>query len=370
MSDVIRILHMIGSFECGGSQAMVLNLYKAIDRNRVQFDFVVDHPDLMDMTPAFSSLGAKIYEMPTFKGTNIAEVKAAWNQFFTQHPEYRIFHTHVRSYASLYLPIAKKHGLITIAHSHSTSNGKGISAAVKDVMQLPIRWQADYFFGCSKEAGEWLFGKKAVNSSRYHMLPNAIDINMYKYDKNIRVKYRNKLNISDEEKVYIHVGRLHPAKNHIFLLDVFAALLKKQPDSTLLLIGDGELRQELENKVESLGIEKSVHLLGRRDDVNHLLQAADCFLFPSIWEGLPVTVVEAQAAGIPCLISNNVTDDVCISKLAMKLPINQDCQVWVNQILQLDYSREDVSEDIKKAGFDIDSTAVWLTEFYGGLVNE
>ena len=367
---MIRVLHMIGSLDCGGSQMMVINLYKAIDRSRVQFDFVIDHSDQRALAPVVESLGANIYEMPTYKGVNIGEVKRAWEQFFTQHPEYKILHVHVRSYASLFIPIAKKHGLITIVHSHSTSNGNGIKAAVKDAMQLPIRWQADYFFGCSKKAGEWLFGNKIVNGPRYHMLPNSIDMNLYQYNAIDRKKCRDELGVSETQKVYVHVGRFHPAKNHKFLLDVFAKLIKKQSNSILLLVGDGQLRPDIENQMQMLGIERNVLLLGHRDDVHYILQAADCFLFPSRWEGLPVTVVEAQAVGLPCLISDNISDDVCISDLVHKIPINHGEDIWVDAMLTFDYSRRDVSEEIKKAGFDVSATAQWLTEFYEKLANE
>ena len=144
MNSPIRVLHMIAILEMGGSQSMVMNLYRAIDRKKVQFDFIVDHPDRdVELRKEIEALGGKIYMMPTFKGKNILEIKRTWNTFFNDHPEYKILHTHSRSYASVYLPIAKKHGLKTIAHSHSTSNGKGVGAFIKDLMQLPVRHQAD-----------------------------------------------------------------------------------------------------------------------------------------------------------------------------------------------------------------------------------
>lgn len=370
MSEPIRILHMIGTFEMGGSQAMILNLYRGIDRSKVQFDFIVDHPDMDALLPAFKDLGANVFIMPSFKGTNYAEIKREWNTFFKEHPEYKILHSHVRSYASIYLPIAKKHGLKTIIHSHSTSNGSGIKSYVKWLMQLPLRYQADYFFGCSKEAGEWLFGKRIVNGEKYHMLQNAIDIKKYELNESIRKQYRDELSIGEHTLVFMHVGRLHEAKNHIFLLEVFSKYHSRHADSVLVIVGDGMLRKEIEDKIEDLSINEAVKMLGARNDVPNLLQAADCFLFPSKWEGLPVTIVEAQAAGLPCLVSDTVTRDVNVSDLVKNLPIDHGSDSWVNAIENMHFSKKDVTEDIVKAGFDIQSSAEWMENFYRGIVNE
>ncbi len=367
MDEPIRILQMIGSLNIGGSQSMIVNLYKKIDREKVQFDFILDHPNELYYKDTVEKLGAKIYEMPTFHGTNAGEIKRVWNEFFKEHPEYKVLHSHVRSYASLYIPIAKKNGVRTIVHSHSTSNGKGISSIVKRFMQYPLRNQADFFMGCSKEAGEWLFGKKVVNSDRYFMLQNAIDVEAYRFNDTIRVKYRSELGLKDE-LTFIHVGRFHPAKNHEFLLNLFAEIRKRNDNTKLILVGDGDLRPEIERQISDLQLGSSVILTGSRSDVPNLLQAADCFLFPSNWEGLPVTVVEAQASGIPCLISDHITKDVNVSPLVRYLPIDNGVENWVNALDEVDYSRQNVLDLIKKARFDISSTAAWLQKFYQGLM--
>ena len=370
MSEPIRVLQMIGSLERGGSQAMVLNLYKAIDRNRIQFDFVLDHPELNQLQSTVEKLGAKIYYMPAFKGTNLVEIINSWDHFFEIHSEYKILHSHVRSYASFYIPIAKKYGVKTIIHSHSTSNGNGISALIKAMLQYPLRYEADYFFGCSKMAGEWLFGKKVVQSTRYFLLKNAVDTKKYKYNSKIRADYRKLLGVSENSTVYVHVGRLHEAKNHMFLLDLFKELKQQRPESVLVIVGDGKLRDTIEKKITELDIEQNVRLLGARDDVPEIFQASDCFLFPSKWEGLPVTVVEAQAAGLPCFVSDKVTKEVNLSELVVNLPIDKGTRLWVEEICKADYQRKNVSDKIKKAGFDIEDSAEWLMHFYEGIINE
>ena len=364
MNEPIRVLHMIGSLNIGGSQAMVVNLYKNIDRNKVQFDFVIDHPSETYFKETVESMGAKVFEMPNFRGANFIQIKKAWNKFFVEHPEYKILHSHVRSYASLYIPIAKKHGVKTIIHSHSTSNGSGISSLIKRVMQSSLKRKADYLFACSEESGKWLFGEKAMTKDNYYMIPNAVDTQRFTYNEVVRNKMRAEIGINNDTIVYGHVGRLHPAKNHMFLLEVFKDLLKVQNDALLLLVGDGELRLEVEEKINALEIGNSVKMLGSRGDVAELLQAMDVFLFPSKWEGLPVTVVEAQASGLPCFISDTITQDVNTSSLVQYLPINRGTTPWIERLTSSVWSRKNVIADIKKAGFDIEDSAKKLSEFY------
>lgn len=364
---MIRILHVLGGLERGGAETMVMNLYRAIDRTQIQFDFIIHTEEHQAYYSEICDLGGKIYSFPKYNGKNYFAVKKNWNSFFVNHPEYKILHSHIRSYASLYIPVAKKHGVKTIIHSHSTSNGKGFLSIVKRFMQYPLRNQADFFMGCSKEAGEWLFGKKVVKSDRYFMLQNAIDVEAYRFNDVIREKYRSELGLKDE-LTFIHVGRFHPAKNHEFLLTVFAEIHKRNDNTKLILVGDGDLRPEIERQISDLQLGSSVILTGSRSDVPKLLQAADCFLFPSRWEGLPVTVVEAQASGMPCLISNRITKDVNVSPLVKYLSIDNGADIWVNSLDEIDYSRQDAIELIKNARFDISSTAIWLQNFYQGLM--
>lgn len=364
---MIRVLHMIGSLNIGGSQAMIMNLYRNIDREQIQFDFIVDHPEQLYFAEEVESLGGKIFFMPEFTGINLLSVKKSWNNFFKRHPEYKILHSHVRSYASVYLPIAKKHGLKTIVHSHSTTNGTGILSAIKKIMQYPLRYQSDYLFGCSQASGEWLFGKSVVNSNKYYNLKNAVDVEKYKFNPDVREKYRNQLGL-ENKKTYIHVGRFHPSKNHIFLLEIFTKLCKKE-DAVLLLVGDGGLNSKIKERVNELKLNDSVLFLGIRDDIPELFQAADCFVFPSLWEGLPVVAVEAQSAGMPCFISETITNEVTLTDLVKKLSITDGVECWVKAIEECDLSRRDRVNDIKNAGFDIEDTSKWITEFYESIYN-
>lgn len=366
---MIRVLHMIGSLEIGGSQAMIMNLYRNIDRTKVQFDFILDHPKNDYFVKEIKSLGGKIYFMPQFYGTNFFDVSKAWNNFFQEHPNYKILHSHVRSYASIYLAIAKKHGVKTIIHSHSTSNGTGLKSIVKRCLQYPLRYQADYLFACSQIAGEWLYGEKAIKGDNFFILNNAINTRKYKVDLATRLRVREQLGVKNNF-VFGHVGRLHEAKNHMFLLDLFKSILKQKPESKLVIVGDGELREEIENKIADLELKKNVIMTGSRSDVPELLMAFDAFLFPSKWEGLPVTVVEAQAAELPCFVSDTVTKEVGISDLVHYLPIDKGTACWCDAIMKSDLNKHDVQKKIIEAGFDVQETAQWLTDFYMRIANE
>ncbi len=364
---MIRVLQMIGSLNVGGSQTMMLNLYRSMDRDKIQFDFILDHPDETYFAPQVEELGGRIYALSPFRGTNAGEIRRDWNNFFYTHPEYTVLHSHVRSYASLYLPVAKAHGVMTIIHSHSTSNGSGVSAAVKEVLQKPLRHQADVLMACSSEAGEWLFGKKACQSERFVLLPNAVDLRRYAPDPEKRRALRRELGL-EGRMVIGHVGRFMEVKNHRFLLEVFREIHERHPASALLLVGDGPLQEETARQAVELGIAEDVLMTGNRDDVPELLGAMDRFVLPSLWEGLPVTAVEAQAAGLPCFLSDPITRDVDLSPLVHYLPLG-DPAVWADEILR-DHPRLDVRADIVRAGFDVQGSARKLSELYLRLDRE
>lgn len=360
---------MIGSLEMGGAQTMVMTLYRAIDRNKIQFDFIVDCDTENIFAKEIQQLGGRIFRLPKFNGRNYRQVRSAWNVFFANHPEYKILHSHVRSYASLYLPIAKSYGVKTIIHSHNTSNGHGIEAIGKMVLQYPLRFQADYFFGCSEIAGQWLFGRKVVQSDRYFMLKNAVDLDRFSYQQEVRKRIREELAVDDDTLLIGHVGRMNPQKNHHFLIDCFHEIAKGRENAKLILLGDGELREEISQHIARLELENRVLMLGVRENVEDYFSAMDCLVFPSLHEGLPVAIVEAQANGLKCFVSDTVTKEVQLSKLVQYLPIDQGVPAWVSAILDCEQQREDVSEQIKNCGFCVKTSSQWLCDFYVKIAN-
>lgn len=340
---------------------MVLNLYRAMNREKIQFDFVIDHPNELELADEIESLGGRIYTMPRFNGMNFLQIRRAWEKFFVNHTEYRILHSHVRSYASLFLPVAKRHGVKTIIHSHSTSNGGGALAGIKKMLQYPLRYQADLFFSCSEQAGEWLFGKKVIESTHHMVLNNSIDAEKYRFNKKDREEMRNELELNGN-MVYIHVGRFTTVKNHSFLLRVFHKIKEANPKSKLLLVGDGPMRERIAIQIEDTGLQNDVLLMGYHTDISKLLQAADVFLFPSLYEGLGIAAIEAQAAGLPCICSEHVPREAKIIDECLFAPLQEER--WVEMLKKLDLSHSDTYQQIVDAGYDIHENAQWLESFY------
>ena len=371
-NNVIRVLHMIGCLEIGGSQSMIMNIYRNIDRRIIQFDFVIDKDVKSPLYKEITQLGGKIYKMPKFNGINIIEVQSSWKKFFENHPEYKILHSHVRSYASIYLPIAKKFGLKTIIHSHSTSNGTGLASLVKRVMQFPLRYQADYLFACSKEAGEWLFGKKIIDHSNFIIIPNAIDTKKFKFNEEARERIRNELKINNKFVVG-HIGRHASPKNPIFLLKLFAEIYKAEPNARLLQVGQGELTNQMKEECDKLGIADKVIFTGSRDDIPDLLSAMDVFVFPSLWEGLGMVAVEAQANGLNVIASDAVPPLADIGAgIFHYMSLNQSAEEWAEKILKYANNKrcEKAVEIAKNVGWDIYDTTVKLKKMYCNILNE
>lgn len=364
--EQIRVLQVLGGLNRGGAETMIMNLYRAMDKSNVQFDFVIHNANEDSYVKEIEAAGGKVYVFPQLSLKNLTSYKKHWRDFFVEHPEYKILHSHVRSYAVVFVRIAKRYGVKTIVHSHSTSNGSGLKALVKDVLQLPIRRESDYLFACSKISGEWLFGKKAVASPKYRMVKNAIDTDKYRVDPKIRSKYRTDLNINGKT-VYGHIGRLSEPKNHKFLLQIFRVIVDNAPESVLLIIGEGPYRAQIETWIKELKLEQNAIMTGVRSDIPQLLSAMDVFLFPSLWEGLPVTVIEAQAAGLPCLVSDKITSEVAVTEAITYLPIDNGTECWVKCAMSFSGKRYDVIEDVKRAGFDINDSAKNMTEFYRSI---
>ena len=253
----------------------------------------------------------------------------------------------------------------TIIHSHSTSNGRGVVAILKNLLQLPLRFQADYLFACSNEAGKWLFGKNVTKKRNYFLFSNAIPVEKYLYNSEIRKKYRVDLNL---ENCFVigHVGRFSLPKNHKFLIECFSEIHKINHAAKLLLIGEGELYSEIVSKIAEYNLQKDIIMLGNRFDVGNLLQVMDAFVFPSLWEGLPMAVIEAQTNGLPCYISDYITNDVNLSELVYRLPLD-DKKLWVKEILK-QRERVDVTHKIISAGYDVSYNTRKLENFYFQLL--
>ena len=368
MSEPIRVLHVIGIMDLGGAETMIMNLYRHMDRSKVQFDFVENMNDGAHFDREISELGGKIYHCPRFTGKNYFAYRKWWKNFFDTHTEYAFVHGHIGSTAAIYLKEAKNHGIRTIAHSHNTS-AKTARQVLYDVLAYPTRHIADYLFMCSLQAGIDRYGKKAVSDkNRAYFVPNAIDTEHYRFNTSIREKTRQELGVSENTLLVGHVGRFAEQKNHLFLLDIFREIAERMLDAKLLLVGDGTLREKIEEKIDNLGLKDKVIMAGNRTDVSSMLMAMDVFVFPSKYEGFGIVLVEAQCTGLPCIISDVIPRESIINKEGITVLSFQDtAATWASAVLESYVNDRFACIDlVKMAGFDIADAAGRMEDFYLG----
>ena len=365
-----RILHVLGSLNMGGAETLVMNIYRNIDRNKYQFDFVVHGNNIGKYEEEIISLGGKIYHIDEYRVYNHFNYKKIWHRFFEEHKEYRIIHGHMRSTASIYLNIAKKHSLKTICHSHNTSNGKGIKSMIKKALQSGIKKSCDLYVGCSYDANKWLFGETIAKSSNCYVLNNGIDTNLFKYDNKKRENVRKEFGLKDELLIG-NVGRLCYQKNQEYLINVFSEIKKINNNSKLLIVGSGELKNQLIEQAKALNIFDDVIMLENRNDMDSLMCAMDCFVFPSRFEGLGIVVIEAQSTGLPCFISNTVPHNVDLTDLINRIDINALPSDNANYIIKEYHhvEREAYHNKIKEANYSIINTCEKMVELYNKLLN-
>ena len=356
---MIRVLQIVTYMGRGGLETMIMNYYRNIDRNRIQFDFLVHRQEEADYDKEILALGGNIYHMPVLNPFSKAYFNAL-DLFFKEH-KYDIVHCHLDCMSAYPLKIAKKNGVkVRIAHSHSKSQDKNLKYPIKLYSKRLIPKYATHLFSCGKEAGDWMF-----NGNNYTILNNAIDAQKYVFNKTISEEVRKELNIKNSDMVVGHIGRFNPPKNHGFIIDVFNCLHKKNINSKLILVGTGDGQKTIKEKVNTLGLNDSVLFLGSRSDVNRILQAMDVFLFPSLYEGLPLSIVEAQAAGLPCVISDNVPKECIKTDRVFHYSLDESFDFWADRIIEAGkIIKKDTYQDIVSSGFDIKKNSKVLEDFY------
>ena len=367
MENAERILIVNTTMDRGGAETLIMNLYRSLDRNRLQFDFVLHCDYKSAYEDEIQSLGGKIYKLPPYRFFNESSFRKSFAEFFQNHPEYRIIHGHNINSASVYLDVANKFGLKTISHCHCSSNGSGPAAWIRDFKKRHLSEIAQYRFACSNEAGIWAYGK----GSSFKVIKNGIITQRFLWDETKRKETRKALGIDENAIVLGNVGRLQKEKNQAFAIKVFKAFQSKCPNSKLVITGTGPLEKELKSLSQSMGLENSVIFTGVRSDVDSILCAMDVFLFPSIFEGLPLTLIEAQCTGLPCVVSDIITDEVDIANLIRKVPLSSSAEDWADIIEEsLKIPRKAKDETVKESGFDIAQTASEMEQFYEGLLND
>ena len=329
----VRVAQIIGKWLGGGVESVVMNYYRYIDRNKIQFDFICDEDSVNIPYEEIERMGGKVILIPPYQ--KIIKYHKKLKQVL-KNGKYKIVHSHINALSVFSLFAAKCAGVpVRIAHSHSTSNKKEWKKnIIKNILRPFSRVFATDYMCCSELAGRWLFGNKEFEKGNVYILNNAIDIDKFKYDENVRKEVRKELEIDDSTLVIGHVGRFVEQKNHKFLIDIFEEIHKQNKNVILLLIGQGPLQDKIKSNVDDLELTDYVKFLGQRKDVNDLYQAMDLFLFPSLYEGLGMVVVEAQASGLPCIVSTEIPRIVQILSDVSFLELNKGINYWKNTILQ------------------------------------
>lgn len=363
-SEPIRIAQIMGKMNSGGVESVVMNYYRNIDKNKVQFDFIVDEDSQNIPIEEIENMGGKIIKVPPYK--NIVSYMNILKNILKKE-NYKIVHSHLNTLSVFPLYVAKMANVpVRIAHSHSTSNKKEWKKNIlKNILKPFSKVNATHYFCCSELAGRWLFGDKTYDNNKVKLINNAINIDKFIYNEEIRNIIRNELNI--EDKIVIgHVGRFVEQKNHTGLIDIFNEIHKMNSETVLLLAGDGPLLENIKDKVNSLNLTSVVKFLGVRNDINNIMQGIDVFLLPSLYEGLPVVGVEAQASGNLCIFSSNMTKETKVLETTKFLHISDGPKEWAKYILEeyKDFIRKDTRQEIINSCFEIKTEAKKLEYIY------
>lgn len=356
---MIRILHIVTHMNRGGLETMLMNYYRQIDRTQMQFDFLTHRDYDGDYGEEIRQLGGKLYHLPVLNPFSPGYRKIL-GDFFDVHPEYRVIHVHQDCLSGVILHVAKRHGVpVRIAHSHGANQIKDIKYPIKLLFRHFIAPYATHLMACGAKAGKWMFC-----GAPFEILSNAIAAADYSFDTDKKYIQREKWNIYPHELLVGHVGSFTVPKNHLFLLDIFNEIQKRTP-AKLLIVGDGSLRGSIEEKIRQLSLGDKVILAGLRSDVPDQLQAMDVFVFPSLYEGLPVTLVEAQASGLPCLISDGVSIECKMTDTVQQIPLSASPEFWAEQAIKAAKTpRKNTYEQIRAAGYDIVENAKRLQKMY------
>lgn len=368
----IKILHALGTLDPGGVENWLLALLRSLDTKRFQFDFCTFGSHAGLYAPEAEKLGARIIRCPLTK--NPITLSRRFRQILRE-GKYDVVHSHVHLFSGALLRCAGQENIaIRIAHSHTNQDSKSSTLyrhAYRSLMKRWIQHNATHGLAASREAAEALFTANWKNDHRVAILHYGIDLRQFQGDVDSNI-WRTKLGLPPGTPIVGHIGNFVTAKNHVFFLGVAAQILKQRPDVHFLMVGDGPLRAQIESLALTMHLQKNVRFLGTRTDVPLLLRACmDAFLFPSLWEGLPVAVIEAQAAGLPCVISDEITDEVCVlPQHIVRLPLSLGPQEWARKTLELlNHGKLDAQAAIQSmqlSDFSIDPSFTILMNLYSG----
>lgn len=363
---MIRVLQSVSNMDRAGIETMLMNYYRHIDRSEVQFDFIVNKSKPGDYDEEIRRMGGRIFQSPGLNPLHYPAYLRFVKSIAAQDSSIRILHAHNEAMGLYALNGAKYAGIkVRIAHAHNTNIIRDYKWPLKMFCKHFLASSATDLWSCGRDAGIYFFGEKNWNE-RGMILHNAIEIPRFRFEPSVRAQMRARYGL-DGKTVLGHVGRFNVQKNHDRILSIFACYLKQHPDSALVLIGEGERMQEVKDKARALGIESAVLFAGLQSNVNDWYQMMDLFLMPSLFEGLPVVGIEAQASGLSCVFSDAVPDEVLLSEHSVQIPLTASDDVWAGQIAQMvrsPFDRVQGEQIVRDAGYDIDIEAKRLQELY------
>lgn len=362
-NDKIEVYQIMGKWIGGGLESVIMNYYENIDRSKIQFTFICDEDSTDIPYEKIEKLGGRVIIVPPYQKAfkYIKKLKEIFKE-----NNCKIVHSNINTLSVFPLYVAKKTGVpIRIAHSHSTSNKKEWKKnMVKNILRPFSKKYANTYFACSELAGRYLFGNKTFDEGKVIVFNNAINLDKFKYDEEKRKEIRKNLNIKDDTFVVGHIGRFVAQKNHTFLIDIFNELHKTKKNSILILIGQGPIQNEIKEKVEELELKDFVKFIGQVTNANDYYNAIDIFVFPSIYEGLGMVLIEAQANELPCIASTEVPSEATISNQIEYIELDKEPSYWAEKILNKNRSEEKFEYNEKKEKYNIKNVAKKLEDEY------
>ncbi len=355
----VEVLHVVGALNLGGAETMVMNVFRNIDRTKFQFDFFLSGNSGGFYEEEVHKLGGKIYNIGRRKKHPVKYCVALYK--LIRKKKYDVVQIHATD-AQDGLPavVARLAGAKKVCmFSHNTS---GQSELRQDMMRKIFMWAITDRQACSEQAARWMFGEKA----KANVIPLPIDCDISRYDDNVRINERKKLNIPDTVKVIGHIGRFQKQKNHIFLLDVFSKIVKRDANYRLVLIGDGVLREEIEKEIELLGLNDYVIKMGQILNASKMLSMFDLFLLPSLYEGFPTVILEAQSNGLKSIVSSTVTPSIAITDLVEFMDLKANLNEWADKIMGCNLKRTNTAlynSEIKK-NYDLKKVTELFEQIY------
>ena len=368
---MLRIGIVMGKMDSGGKKNLVMEYYRHIDKSKIQFDFICDEDSQAIPEQEINSLGGVVYKVRPYQNIfmNMIDIHKICKK-----NQYSIVHSYNSTMNVFSLLAAKLSGVpIRISESISMAHPGEFKTYIKKILLPFSKLFATHFMACGIDCGKWQFGKSAYENGKIAIFKTCIDTKMNSYNEELRNITRAKYGIEDKFVVGF-IGRFVKQKNPLFLLDIFFEIYKREPNALLLLIGDGELKVEMLNKIEVLGIEKQVMYLGRREDIQQFYNAMDCFLLPSLYEGLPVVGLEAQCNGLPVFFSSEITNEASSCDLSYFIDLNVSPGLWAESILKNTFKnigkRCSRNCDLIISGYDSKSESGRLQEFYLNCIKE